>query len=183
MTELNQLAQKMLDLDEDTLKAQLGIRIQEMEKDITARSASLESLDEDLNMASRGLSLDSAAFKFGDEFFKRLNVKSYDLMCGELFDDVELKTKFLDALKEGSDKGVTVLAPILVAQLGMGYSIAMFVAVLIIKTLYSSIDAIASATSDTICETWKNKMPNANKLPEEAKNSAQQANLGIQALN
>lgn len=181
MAEINELAQKMLDLDEDTLKAQLGIRVQEMAQDTTARSASLESLDDQLAVSARGLSLDSAAVKFGDEFFKRLNIKSYNLMCGELFDDAELKEKFLAAFKEGSDQSVALLAPILVTNLGMAYAIAMFIAVLIVKTLYSATSGIASATSESICSIWKETLHdekeilNPNKLSEQTSVSEQAA--------
>lgn len=181
MAEINELAQKMLELDEDTLKARLGIQVQEMAQDTTARSASLENLDDELAASPRGFSLDSAALKFGDEFFKRLNIKSYNLMCGELFDDAELQEKFLVAFKEGSDRVVTLLTPILVANLGMAYSIAMFIAVLIVKTLYSATSGIASATSESICTIWKGsladekEMLNDNKLPKQSSISEQPA--------
>lgn len=162
MTQIDELAQKMLDLDEDTLKAQLGIQVQLISQDATERSASLESLDEALSATSRGFSLDSDAFKFGDDLFERLNIKSYNLMCGELFDDKEIQNQLQTAFKESMAKATGYLAPVLVANLGLAYPVAAIIAALIIKT-------ISSATAETICEIWKEKlgkdMPESEQSP------------------
>ncbi|MEG4027421.1 MULTISPECIES: hypothetical protein [unclassified Microcoleus] len=76
MTQSDELYQKLLELDEDSLKAQLGIRVQEIARDPTPRAASLESLDEALSATPRGGSPDRADVNFGDPLFKRLNVTS-----------------------------------------------------------------------------------------------------------
>lgn len=157
MTKIDELVQKMLDLDEDTLKAQLGISAQAIAQDPTARSASIESLDEALSATPRGSSLDSADVDFGEKFFNKLNIKSYDLMCGELL-DAELTAKIAASYKENSDKAAAFLAPTLASQLNLPFSIAAIVAVLIIKTLVSASSTMASATSETICEVWKKKL-------------------------
>jgi hypothetical protein len=104
MTPSDELYQKLLEFDEDSLKAQLGIRVQERSRDPTARSASLESLDRALSATPRGGSPDRADVNFGDRYFKQLNVKSYNLMCGELFDDREVKAKLQASFKENYDK-------------------------------------------------------------------------------
>ena len=87
MTQIDELSQKLLDLDEDTLKAQLGIRAQECGQDTTGRAASLKSLDEAVSATPRGGSRDRADVNFGDRLFKGLKVKSYNLMSSELFTD------------------------------------------------------------------------------------------------
>ena len=87
MTQINELYQKLLDLDEDSLKAKLGISAQECGQYTTGRSASLESLDQALSATPRGESPDRADVNFGDRLFKGLKVKSYNLMCSELFTD------------------------------------------------------------------------------------------------
>jgi hypothetical protein len=165
MTQIDELAQKMLDLDEDTLKAQLGIRVQQISQDATARSASLESLDQDLSATPRGGILDPANFNLGDRFFKELNIKSYNLMCGELFDDQEL-AKLQTSFKENSDKAVALLAPILASQFNIALSLSVIVATLIIKTLCSATSTISSATSETICEVWKEKLGDEKDRPD-----------------
>ncbi|MEG4044478.1 hypothetical protein [Microcoleus sp. Pol17_C1] len=158
MTQIDEVAQKLLDLDEDTLKAQLGILVQEIGQDTTARSASIESLEEDLNATPRGFSSDSLALKFGDQFFNKFNIKSYELMCGELLDP-ELIAKIQASYKENSEKAAAFLAPALASQLNLPFSIAMIVAVLIIKTLVSATSTVAETTSETVCEIWKENLP------------------------
>ena len=103
MTPSHELYQKLLEFDEDSLKAQLGIRVQERARNPTARSASLESLDEALSATPRGGSGDCANVNFGDRYFKQLNVKTYNLMCGELCDHQELKAKLQASFKENYD--------------------------------------------------------------------------------
>jgi hypothetical protein len=165
MTQIDELAQKMLDLDEDTLKAQLGIRVQQISQDATARSASLESLDEALSATPRGGSPDSADVSFGERYFNQLNIKSYHLMCGELLDEQEL-AKFQASFKENSDKAVSLLAQILASQFNIALSIAVIAATLIVKTLCSATSTIASATSKTICEVWEEKLGKKKDMPD-----------------
>ena len=112
MTPSHELYQKLLEFDEDSLKAQLGIRVQEIARDPTARLASLESLDEALSATPRRGSPDSADVNFGARYFKQLNVKTYNLMCGELFDERKIKAKLQESFKENYDKGVALLAQI-----------------------------------------------------------------------
>lgn len=166
MTQIDELYQKLLDLDEDTLKAQLGIRAQECGQDTTGRSASLESLDEALSATPRGGSPDSADVNFGDRYFQQLNVKTYNLMCGELFDDQELKAKLQASFKENSDKGVALLAPILASQFNIALSLAVIAATLMVKTLCSATSTISSATSETICGVWKEKLGDEKDTPD-----------------
>lgn len=135
MTQIDELYEKLLDLDEDTLKAQLGISAQECGQETTGRSASLESLDRALSATPRGGSPDRADVNFGDRYFQQLNVKTYNLMCGELFDDQELKAKLQASFKENSDKGVALLAPILASQFNIALSLAVIAATLMVKTL------------------------------------------------
>jgi len=165
MTQIDELVQKMLDLDEDTLKAQLGIRAQAIAQDTTARSASLESLEDALSATPRGSSLDTADVDFGDRLFKRLNLKSYNLMCGELFDDKEIQNQLQTAFKESVGKGAGFLTPVLAANLALAYPVAVIIAAMIIKT-------ISSATAETICEVWNEKLPDEKDLPESKEKAA-----------
>ncbi|MCT7975895.1 hypothetical protein [Laspinema olomoucense] len=153
MKNQDELAKKLLELDEEILKAQLGIRAQQLSENSTGRSASLESLDEDISATARGFNLEPADLNFGDSLFKQLNAKFYNLMCGEFVDE-QLKKEVTSAFQEGSDKAVALLTPILISHLGLASSIAMIVATLILKTLVSTTSTIAAATSDTICEIW-----------------------------
>jgi hypothetical protein len=165
MTQSHELYQKLLEFDEHSLKAQLGIRVQERSRDPTARSASLESLDEALSATPRGGSPARVDVNFGDRYFKQLNVKTYNLMCGELFDDRELKAKLQASFKENYDKGVALLAPILASQFNIALSLAV-IARLIVKTLFSATSTISSATSETIGGVWKEKLGDEKDMPD-----------------
>lgn len=187
MTEINELAQRMLDLDEEILKAQLGIQAQKIAQDTTARSASLDSLNDAITVISRGV-LDEADINFGDRLFKRLNVKSYNLMCGELFNEQEIQTKFQTAFKDSLEKVTEVLTPILIANLGLASPIATITAVLIVKTIVSTTKTISSATSETICEIWKESLADedeildSDRLPENTSTSEQSGSLAVSPL-
>lgn len=148
MIQVDELAQKMLELDEDTLKAQLGIHAQEVAQNFTTSSSSLETLDE-MTAIPRG-----ADISFGDRLFKRLNSKSYYLMCSDisdLLDKDQVLRQLKDAYEQSAGKAAGFLAPVLVANLGLTPAIAVIIAVLIVKT-------ISSATAETICEIWKEKI-------------------------
>jgi len=145
MTQSDELYQKLLEFDEDSVKAQLEIRVQEIARDPTGRSASLESLDEALSATPRGGRPERADANFGDRYFNQLNVKTYNLMCGELFDDRELKAKLQASFKENYDQRVALLAPILAIQFNIALSLAVIAATLIVKTLFSATSTISSA--------------------------------------
>lgn len=155
MEKIDDLAQKLLELDEDTLKAQLGIYAQEISQDITARSASIEMLDESLAAIPRGVVSKGTDVSFGDRLFKRLNVKSYNLMCSnisDLVEQAETLKQLQDAYEQSAAKAASFLVPVLITNLGLAPAIAAIIAALIIKT-------ISSATAETICEVWKEKLP------------------------
>lgn len=155
MKKIDDLAQKLLELDEDTLKAQLGIHVQEMSQDVTAYSASIETLDESLTAIPRGVVSKGTDVSFGDRLFKRLNVKSYNLMCSNISDLVdrgETLKQLQDAYEQSAVKAASFLVPVLITNLGLAPASAAIIAALIIKT-------ISSATSETICEVWKEKLP------------------------
>ena len=86
-------------------------------------------------------------------------------MCSDLFDDQELKQKILVAYKENSEKAAALLAPILASHLGLASSIAVLLAVLIVKTISSATSGISSATSETVCELWKTKVDESTESP------------------
>lgn len=161
----DEFAKQLIELDEETLKAQLAIQEQELANESTSRSASsLESLEEALIATPRG-GFDQETIKAGDRFFQKLNVKAYQLMCSDLFDDQELKQKLQAAYQENSDKAAVLLAPLLASHLGLVSSVAVLLAVLIIKTLGSATFGVSSATSETICELWKTKVDDSTDQP------------------
>lgn len=169
MTQLDEITQKLIELDEDTLKAQLAIQEQELATGAISRSgSSLDSLEEALMVIPRS-GFDQEIVNVGDRFFQKLNVKAYQLMCSELFDDQAIQTqcqalltenlgKVAGEVKNNLGKLAGALTPILATNLQLAYPIAAILAVLIIKT-------ISSATSETICEVWKSKIDQSTETP------------------
>ena len=161
----DEFAKQLIELDEETLKAQLAIQEQEIANGATSRSASsLESLEEALIATPRG-GFDEETINAGDRFFQKLSAKAYQLMCSDLFDDQELKQKIQAAYQENSEKVAALLAPILASHLGLASSVAVLLAVLIIKTLGSATFGVSSATSETVCELWKTKVDKFTESP------------------
>ena len=72
-------------------------------------------------------------------------------MCSELFDDREIQAQLETAFKKNSATAAEFLAPVLATNLALAYPVAALIAALIIKT-------ISSATAETICEVWKEKL-------------------------
>lgn len=169
MTQLDEITQKLIELDEDTLKAQLAIQEQELATGAISRSgSSLDSLEEALMVIPRS-GFDQEIVNVGDRFFQKLNVKAYQLMCSELFDDQAIQIqcqalltenlgKVAGEVKNNLGKLAGALTPILATNLQLAYPIAAILAVLIIKT-------ISSATSETICEVWKSKIDQSTETP------------------
>lgn len=157
MNQLDKITQKLIELDENSLKAKLAIQEQQITNSLTSRSGSfLDSLEVGLMVVTR-CEFDQNTINFGDRLFQKLSVRTHQLMCSDWFDDQELKQKIKDTYQENPDKAVALLAQVLASHLGLVSSISMIVAVLIIKTLASATNGISSATSETIFELWKTK--------------------------
>lgn len=165
MSKLDEVIEKLMELDEDSLKAKLAVQEQQIANDATSRSPSsldsLDSLEEELKATPRS-GYDQETINAGDRFFQKLNEKAYKLMCSELFDEQIIKTQSQALLKEHLGKvagkfkenwgtATKALIPFLADNFNLAYPIAAILAVLIIKT-------ISSATSETICEVWKSKV-------------------------
>lgn len=158
MTQIEELAKKIVELSEPELMLRLGLKAQEFRSDLT-RSASIDSID--LRSAPIQTRLDEEAFIFGERLFKRLNANSYELLCKDPFDSKTLE-QLKKALDENTGIAAGMLAPILVANLGLAPAIAAIIAALIVKTL-------AKSFAETICEAWaealKNQQSQASDLP------------------
>ncbi|MEG4057042.1 MULTISPECIES: hypothetical protein [unclassified Microcoleus] len=147
MTEANELAQQIYDLDEEVLVAQLGTLSEEMRGDLTAQSAprgvSLDSLD--LEVAARG-PISQGAIEAGQKVFNQVNTEAYKTLCSPL-GDKETQEVLDKALAENYTKAAGILAPFLVSSLGWAPTVAALVASLIIKKISKNI-------AGGICSTW-----------------------------
>ena len=157
MTQIEELAKNIVELSEPELMLRLGLNAQEFSSNLT-RSASIDSID----LRSTPIQTrNKEAFLFGERLFKRLNTNSYDLLCKDPFDSKTLE-QLKKALDENTGIAAGMLAPILVANLGLAPAIAAIMAALIVKTL-------AKSVAETICEAWAEALkaqPNqASDLP------------------
>jgi hypothetical protein len=141
MTQIEELAESIVELSEQELILRLGLNAQEFSSDLT-RSASIDSIDLSTTIQTRS----EEDLTFGKRLFKRLNANAYELLCKDPFDGETLK-QLKKALDENTGQAAGMLAPILVANLGLAPAIAAIIAALIVKTLSKSI-------ADTICESW-----------------------------
>jgi hypothetical protein len=148
MTALKELTTKLVEFDDTQLFLQLGMSSQAISEDLEeqTRSSSINSIEPVFYEITRS---NSDTLNFGQRLFKRLNAASYELLCKDPFDNGETLKKLGEALKESTATATGLLAPILVANLGLAPAVAAIVATLIVKTLSKSI-------ADEICSTWKN---------------------------
>ncbi|NES64056.1 MAG: hypothetical protein F6K24_01730 [Okeania sp. SIO2D1] len=152
MTEMNELMEKLAQLDEETLEAQLGMQAEDLGDDLT-KGASIESINiNTLTAVPRGPE-GNKFIEFGQNLFQRLNREAYDLLCGSdpFGDDGNTMKTIENAYSESSTKAAGILAPILVANLSLTPAIAAIVATLIVQK-------IAKATEETICSTWQESL-------------------------
>jgi hypothetical protein len=149
MAEIDELVEKLAELDEETLQVQLGMEVQSLGEDLT-RSASIESIDVEMLMAVPRGAEGNKALEFGQRLFKRLNGEAYDLLCSSdpFGDGGKTMQKIEDAYKDSTTKAAGVLAPVLVTNLGLAPAIAAIIATLIVQK-------IAKATGETICSMWQ----------------------------
>ncbi len=150
MTQLDQLTEKLVTFDDNQLFLHLGMSSESASEDLEqqTRSASIDSIDLSVYEITRG---NVDILNFGQRLFKRLNKASYELLCKDQFDDGETLKKLNEALKDSTAKAAGVLAPVLVANLGLTPAIAAIIAALVVKTL-------SKAIADEICSTWKNSL-------------------------
>lgn len=151
MTEANELAQQIYDLDEDVLVAKLGTLSEEMGGDLTGQSAprgvSVDSID--LEVGTRGI-IPPGAIQIGQKVFNQVNAEAYKILCTPLGD--ESTREALDkALEENYTKAAGMLAPVLVSNLGLAPAVAAIIAALIIKRISKDI-------SGGICSTWEKSL-------------------------
>lgn len=139
-------------LEEDMLFQELGIALSRHAAAIAAESGLL-SPDELLG----GSGKERRSFKFlrdlGERFFNNLSVQFYNLICNA--DDPD-NAKVIKWIKTGTDVAAGSLAVFLGGYLGVAMVIAKPLANLIIRK-------VVKAGADAVCETWRERLPDAAK--------------------
>ncbi|BBD53827.1 hypothetical protein [Planktothrix agardhii] len=144
MQDYNELIPQLLELDEESLEAQLGLQVQG-----TAKGLTLDSID--LDAAARA-PISPEVLAAGQQLLKRLNSGLYDLMCNPLGSDSETEKVLDEVINQNYVKAAGMLAPLLVSGLGLAPAIATLIATLVVKK-------IAKAGSEEICKSWKASLP------------------------
>lgn len=144
MQDYNELIPQLLELDEESLEAQLGLQVQG-----TAKGLTLDSIDID---AATKAAINPEVLATGQQLLKRLSVGLYDLMCNPLGSDPETEKVLDEVINQNYTKATGMLVPILVSGLGLAPAIATLIATLVVKK-------IAKAGAETICKSWKASMP------------------------
>lgn len=150
MTNINTVVQKLQELDEDELIAQLGMRAQAFGSDPSA--ASIESLEEPMPVSRASL---DDVLKTGQNLLNKTSADTYKLMCTPIGGDGDLAKELNQVLNEktasAAAKATSLITPVLVGSLGLPQSLAVLLGTLIVKKL-------AKGTSDFICDRWQQSL-------------------------
>ncbi|CAD0229664.1 hypothetical protein [Planktothrix agardhii] len=139
MQDYNELIPQLLELDEESLEAELGLQVR----------GTLDSID--INATARA-AINPEVLAAGKHFLKQLNSGLYDLMCNPLGSDPETEKVLDEVINQNYTKAAGILAPVLVSGLGLTPAIATLIATLVIKK-------IAKEGSEAICKYWKASLP------------------------
>ncbi len=152
MSQINVVASKLIELDEDELAARIGMRSQLQTRggEAELNDDSFDFLDE---MVPRGGFNDF--LNAGKDFFSPLNSQAFNLLCTEIGQDSELG-KALDNVMnikttEAAAKVTAILSPVLVSQLALPQSLAVMVGALIVKK-------VAKGAADFTCSNWQKSL-------------------------
>ncbi|MGL5133479.1 MAG: hypothetical protein ACRC78_13190 [Planktothrix sp.] len=144
MQDYNELIPQLLELDEESIEAELGLQVQS-----TAKGLTLDSID--INATAKA-AINPEFLAAGKHFLKQLNSGLYDLMCNPLGSDPETEKVLDEVISQNYTKAAGILAPVLVSGLGLTPAIATLIATLVIKK-------IAKEGSEAICKSWKSSLP------------------------
>lgn len=157
MADINPVVQKLQELDEDELLAQIGMRAQALESNPS--DASIEMLEELMPVPRASW---DEVLKIGQNLLDQTSAKAYKLMCtpiggnGELAK--ELDQVFNEKTADAVAKATGLITPVLVSSLGLPQSLAVLLATLIVKKL-------AKGTSDFICDRWQQSLGISSTTP------------------
>lgn len=150
MTNVNNVIQKLQELDEDELIAQLGMRAQVFGPDPSA--ASIESLEEPMPVSRASW---DDVLKTGQNLLNQTSADTYKLMCTPIGGNGDLAKELNQVLNEktaeAAAKATSLITPVLVGSLGLPQSLAVLLGTLIVKKL-------AKGTSDFICDRWQQSL-------------------------
>lgn len=152
--------ERLMESDEDQLYVELGVRNQAIRGNPSLAGSFSPTVA--YNAAVMGPMDDIRTF--GRNFFGRLNVDCYSLVCGEKGANSEERNKILKAFSLGKTEVAAGIAALLVAHLAIAPAIAAVVAALVVKLFFRNAHA-------AMCEVWATKIPTAKKTKSKKRPS------------
>ncbi len=147
--QLAQSIQQYTQLSEDHLLAELGRRVEEMEKDPFGAATRLATVaPPPPDTAALAGPIADKLKAIGKRFLAKFNQKLYNLMCNP--NDPDNK-EIRDAVSSGSQKAGLVLAGVLLANFAWLPGIVAVVASLVLKRF-------VDAAYDTACSVWADEL-------------------------
>lgn len=140
---------ELLGASEESLFQQLGIRAMALKQNPELSgnfASSADYLERDMG------TLDDIR-DYGKRFFRRWNVEAFKLVCGTDPEDAEDRKKLADAFGLGEGRLASLIAAMLVAQLGLAPAVAAVIAVIVLKRF------LFNPGYQVSCEYWKNHLP------------------------
>jgi uncharacterized membrane protein YdfJ with MMPL/SSD domain len=152
MADLQDLAkpalERLLQAEPDQLFAELGLRQKAIENDPAQAGLFEPAATYDASFAGP---LDILK-EFGQDFFGRVNMDLYSLVCGDDAKFASDRKKLVDALGLGDVAFAGALTAVLITSFGLAPAIATVVAALVVKLFFKN--ALAA-----MCAVWKKRLP------------------------
>ena len=137
------------DVDEETLYEELGIRAKAIQENPGLSS----SFDPAATYDQSTMGILDDVRNYGKRLFRRWSAEGYKLICGDDPEDEEDRKELADAFGLGGNKAASVMAAMLVAQLGLAPAIATVIAAILIKRF------VLNPVYEQFCATWKVHLP------------------------
>jgi hypothetical protein len=145
--------EKLLERDERNLYAELGMRLEAIKQD--------PSISGNFDLDAQGyeaFGVPKVIRDFGQQFFERMSVQAYALVCGSNAEHSQEREKLISAFGIGKEAVAPALAALMVSSLGLAPALAAVLAALVIKLFFKPGHA-------AMCEVWKARLPQAKECP------------------
>lgn len=141
------VVEKLLKYDEDELYERLGMTARAMAADPSVAG----SFDPIVFYNEPEMEYIENAREFGRRLFRRWNVETYKLICGDDIDDMIDREELTAAFIINDTAVAAALSSLLVTHIGLAPPLAVVIASLVIKRF-------SSPGHDEFCKVWKGRL-------------------------
>jgi hypothetical protein len=139
--------EKLLKYNEDELYEQLGMTARAMAADPTVAG----TFDPVISYNDPEIAYSENAREFGRRLFRRWNVETYKLICGDDIDDMIDREELTAAFSINDTAVASALSSLLVTHIGLAPPLSAVIASLVIKRF-------SSPGHEEFCKVWKRKL-------------------------